>query len=151
MLKAFQNRLYCLWPAFKSGGRCVAHFSTGSCSLATYLPDFKIGKISPYRCASLRHLSSIRSKDLNSPVLKSFQQIQKLLTANGWELLKYYENLQDSLLTKTYQTIPLKTNSNLVSQSLVCVPVNYFQPNTLQFGKEVTQNIFKMKCGSLLQ
>jgi hypothetical protein len=72
LLKAFQNRRYCHCSAFNSGGRCVARFSTGSCSLATYLPNFKIGKISPYRCATLRHLSSIRNKGF---ALASFEKL----------------------------------------------------------------------------
>ncbi len=31
---------------------------------------------------------------------------------------KIFEYISDSLPTKTYQTMPLKSNSNLVSQSL---------------------------------
>jgi hypothetical protein len=56
---------------------------------STYLPDFKTGEIVP--CQFLKALgttprdllsNSGKKKDLNSPVLKSFQQIQKLLTLN---------------------------------------------------------------------
>jgi hypothetical protein len=53
-----------------------------------YLPDFKTDKISPC-CfskalgATPRHLYPIGAKDLSSPVLKSFQQIQRLVARNG--------------------------------------------------------------------
>jgi hypothetical protein len=76
-------------PAFKSGGRCVARFSKENCSSATYLPDFKTGEVAPCQFskalgATLRHSwCPIGAKDLNSPVLKRFQQIQKLLGLNG--------------------------------------------------------------------
>jgi hypothetical protein len=42
LLKAFQNRQDRLWLAFKSDGLCAALFLKSS---ATYLPDFKTGKI----------------------------------------------------------------------------------------------------------
>jgi hypothetical protein len=81
-LASFQNRRVgsgCLsksaswlWPAFK----------TGELALAGFL------KLS----AQLREICSpIGTKDLNSPVLKSFSQIQKVFALNGKELLNQYK------------------------------------------------------------
>jgi hypothetical protein len=87
LLKTFQNRRDSHWPAFKSGGRYAASFSK-----AIYLPDFKTGEIAH---AGFQKLSAqlqdiccpIVAKDLNSPVLKSSQQIQKFLVLNSSELI----------------------------------------------------------------
>jgi hypothetical protein len=46
-----------------------------------------ICRISKALGASPRHRCPVVAKDLNSPVLKSFQQIQKLLPQNGSELI----------------------------------------------------------------
>jgi hypothetical protein len=68
--------------------------SKENCSSATYLPDFKIGEIAPCRFSKVLrdifHL--IEAKDLISPVLKSCQQIQKLLAPNGEELINSVQN-----------------------------------------------------------
>jgi hypothetical protein len=53
-----------------------------------YLPDLKTGEVAPCRfqklSAQLRDICCpIGAKDLNSPVLKRFQQIQKLLALNS--------------------------------------------------------------------
>jgi hypothetical protein len=83
LLKAFQNWQDCHWQAFKSGGRCAACFYNENCSSATYLPDFKTGKIAYCRFsktfgAARRHLSSNRSKGFEISSFESFQQTQKL-------------------------------------------------------------------------
>jgi hypothetical protein len=57
LLKAFQNRRDCLWPAFKSGGRRPAHFSKESCSSVTCLQDFKTGEIASGRLSKVGALS----------------------------------------------------------------------------------------------
>jgi hypothetical protein len=59
-----------------------------NCSLATYLLDFKTGKIASGRfskalSATLRHLSPNRSKGFELPGFEKLWQIQKLLALNG--------------------------------------------------------------------
>jgi hypothetical protein len=57
-----------LWPAFKSGEMALAGFQTLS--------------------AQLREICyPIGAKDLNSPVLKSFSQIQKVFALNSKEFI----------------------------------------------------------------
>ncbi len=92
LLKVFQNQWDCLWQAFKSGRCCPAHFPKYNCSSAT---DFCCCHISKLPLAGFQKLllqlrdicNPIGAKDLNLPVLKSFQQIQKLLVLNGEELI----------------------------------------------------------------
>jgi hypothetical protein len=100
LLKAFQNWQDCHWQAFKSGERCACPLLKENCSSATYF--CRISKSARLSLSAfhkllvqLRDISHpIGAKDVNSPILKSCQQIQKLLALN-------------SLLTKTYQTITL--------------------------------------------
>jgi hypothetical protein len=97
--KAFENRQDRLLPAFKIGELALAGFQNrrvGSGCLskvASWLwPAFKTGKIA---LASFQQLSvqlreicyPIGAKDLNSPVLKSFSQIQKVFALNGKEFI----------------------------------------------------------------
>jgi hypothetical protein len=92
LLKAFQNRRDCHWPAFKSGGRCFARFSKVNCSSATYLPNFKTGEVAPCRfskalSATLRHLLSNRSKGFE---IAGFEKISENSKAFGAERLITY-------------------------------------------------------------
>jgi hypothetical protein len=92
LLKAFYNRRDCHWPAFRSGGRCVARFSKENCSSATYLPDFKTNEIAPCRfskalCATLRHLLTNRSKGFE---LADFENLSAKLKAIGAKRLSTY-------------------------------------------------------------
>jgi hypothetical protein len=79
------------WPAFKSGGRCAAHFSKENCSSATYLPNFKIGgEIAPCRFskalgATLRHLPFERSKGFE---LTGFEKLSTNSNAFGAKWLR---------------------------------------------------------------
>jgi hypothetical protein len=66
--KAFENRVDRLWPAFKIGELALAGFH----------------KLS----AQLREICyPVGAKDLNSPILKSFSQIQKVFALNGKEFI----------------------------------------------------------------
>jgi hypothetical protein len=92
--KAFENRRDRLWLAFKIGELALAGFQkwrVGSGRLSksgSWLwPAFKIGELALAGflklSAQLREICySIGAKDLNSMVLKSFFQIQKLFTLN---------------------------------------------------------------------
>jgi hypothetical protein len=93
--KAFENRQDRLLPAFKIGELALAGFqnwqvSSGCLSKsASWLwPTFKTGELAlagfQKLSAQLREISyPIGAKDLNSPVLKSFSQIQKVFALNG--------------------------------------------------------------------
>jgi hypothetical protein len=82
--KAFENQRDRLWPAFKIGEWFWLTFKIGELALA----GFQIGKLA---LAGFQNLSTqlqeicypIGAKDLNSPVLKSFLQFQKLFALNG--------------------------------------------------------------------
>jgi hypothetical protein len=80
--KAFKNRQDRLWPAFKLGEFTLAGIKMGELALA-----FKIGDLALVGfhklSAQLRGICYPGAKDLNSPVLKSFSQIQKLFALNG--------------------------------------------------------------------
>jgi hypothetical protein len=67
-----------LWLPFKIGELALAGFQNrrnGS------------GRLSKAFSAATRNLLSNRKKDLNSPVLKSFSQIQKVFALNGKEYI----------------------------------------------------------------
>jgi hypothetical protein len=100
--KAFENRRDKLWPAFKISELALADIQNqrvGSGRLsksASWLwPAFKIGELTldgfQNRQIGFQKLSAqlreicyhIGAKDLNSPVLKSFLQIEKLFALNG--------------------------------------------------------------------
>jgi hypothetical protein len=97
--KAFENRQDRLLPAFKIGELALAGFQNrrvGSGCLsksASWLwPAFKTGEMA---LAEFQKLSAqlgeicypIGAKDLNSPILKSFLQIQKIFALNGEEFI----------------------------------------------------------------
>jgi hypothetical protein len=97
--KAFENRQDRLLPAFKIGELALAGFQnwqvgSGCLSKSTswLWPAFKTGEIA---LAGFQKLSAqareicytIGAKDLNSPVLKSFSQIQKVFALNGKEFI----------------------------------------------------------------
>jgi hypothetical protein len=97
--KAFENWQVRLLPAFKIGQLALAGFQnrrvgSGCLSkLASWLwPAFKTGKMAlagfQKLSAQLREICNpTGAKDLNSPVLKSFSQIQKVLAINGKEFI----------------------------------------------------------------
>jgi hypothetical protein len=92
LFAGFQNCRDCHWPAFKSGGRCVACFSIENCSLATYLPDFKTeeiasGGFSKALSTILRHLSPNRSKGFELP---GFEKLLANSKAFGAKPLRTY-------------------------------------------------------------
>jgi hypothetical protein len=89
-LKDFENQQDCHWPAFKSGGHCVAHFSKENCLSASYFPVFKTGEVAPCRFskalgATLKHLLSNRSKGFE---LAGFEKISANSKAFGAERLR---------------------------------------------------------------
>jgi hypothetical protein len=97
--KAFENWQVRLLPAFKIGQLALAGFQNrrvGSGCLsksASWLwPAFKTGEMAlagfQKLSAQLREICyPTGAKDLNSPVLKSFSQIQKILALNGKEFI----------------------------------------------------------------
>jgi hypothetical protein len=83
--KAFENRQDRLLPAFKISELALAGFQNPQVGL--WLP-FKIGELAlagfQKLSAQLREICyPIGAKDLNSSVLKSFSQIQKVFALNG--------------------------------------------------------------------
>jgi hypothetical protein len=93
--KAFENRQRRLLPAFKIGELALASFQNRrvgsgclSKSASWRWPAFKTCKLA---LAGFQKLSAqlretcypLGAKDLNSPVLKSFSQIQKVFALNG--------------------------------------------------------------------
>jgi hypothetical protein len=97
--KAFENRQDRLLPAFKIGELALAGFQNRRVGFACLSkaarwlwPAFKTGEMA---LAGFQKLSAhlreicypIKAKDLNSPVLKSFSQIQKVFTLNGKEFI----------------------------------------------------------------
>jgi hypothetical protein len=64
----FSKSVSWLWPAFKTGEIALAGFQ----KLSTQLREI---------------CYPVGAKDLNSPVLKSFSQIQKVFTLNGKEFI----------------------------------------------------------------
>jgi RNA:NAD 2'-phosphotransferase (TPT1/KptA family) len=96
LLKAFQNRRDCQWPAFKSGVHYAAHCSKENCSSATYLLDFKIGEIAscPFSKALgaiLRHLASNRSKEFENAGFEKLSENSKALGATANNSLIQYQ------------------------------------------------------------
>jgi hypothetical protein len=97
--KAFENRQVRLLPAFKIGELALAscqnqRVGLGCLSkLASWLwPASKTGEMALASCqklsAQLRKICyPIGAKDLNSPVLKSFSQIEKVFVLNGKEFI----------------------------------------------------------------
>jgi hypothetical protein len=97
--KAFENQQDWLLPAFTIGQLALASFQNwrvGSGCLsksASWLwPAFKTGEIAlagfQKLSAQLREICyPIGAKDLNSPVFKSFSQIQKVFALNGKEFI----------------------------------------------------------------
>jgi hypothetical protein len=88
LLKACQNQQDCHWQAFKSGGRCAAGFEKENWSSATYLLDFKTSETAPCRFskalgATLRHLSSNRSKGFELASFVKLSENSKALVLNG--------------------------------------------------------------------
>jgi hypothetical protein len=85
--KAFENRRDRLWLAFQISAQRIG--SGWLSKSASWLwPAFKIGELAltgfQKLSAQLREICyPIGAKDLNSPVLKSFSQIQKLFALNG--------------------------------------------------------------------
>ncbi len=97
--KAFENRQDRILPAFKIGELALVGFQNrrvGSVCLSKSAGwlwlAFKSGEIA---LASFQKLSAqlqeicypIEAKDLNSPVLKSFSQLQKVFALNGKEFI----------------------------------------------------------------
>jgi hypothetical protein len=73
--------------------RCAAYFSKENCSSATYLPDFKTGKIAPCQFskapkATLKHLSPNRNKGFE---LASFKKLSANLKAFGAKRQRSYK------------------------------------------------------------
>jgi hypothetical protein len=67
-----------LWPAFKIGELALVAFQNSELALASF----------QNLSAQLREICYPRgAKDLNSPVLKSFSQIQKVFVLNGKEFI----------------------------------------------------------------
>jgi hypothetical protein len=97
--KAFENRQNRLLPAFKIGELALAGFQNRrvgfgclSKSASWLWPAFKTGEMAlagfQKLSAQLREICyPIGAKDLNSPVLKSFSQIQKVFALNGKEFI----------------------------------------------------------------
>jgi tryptophan 2,3-dioxygenase len=97
--KAFENRQDRLLPAFKIGELALAIFQNRrvgfgclSKSASWLWPAFKTGEMAlagfQKLSAQLREICCpIGAKDLNSPVLKRFLQIQKVFALNGKEFM----------------------------------------------------------------
>jgi hypothetical protein len=93
--KSFENRQDRLLPAFKIGELALAGFQNWrvgsgclSKSASWRWPAFKTGKLAlagfQKLLVQLREICyPIEAKDLNSPILKSFSQIQKVFALNG--------------------------------------------------------------------
>jgi hypothetical protein len=97
--KVFENRKDRLLPAFKIGELALARFQNRqvgfgclSKSVSWLWPAFKTGEMA---LASFQKLSAqlrvicypTGAKDLNSPVFKSFSQIQKVFALKGKEFI----------------------------------------------------------------
>jgi hypothetical protein len=88
LLKVFQNPRNWPWTAFKSDGRCAASFSKENCLLETYFAGLKTSKFGPRWFstaigATVRNLSSNRSKGYEFASFDKLSAIQKILAVNS--------------------------------------------------------------------